>query len=421
MQDDPVFVLVAGEASGDLIGASIIRALLSRVPNAKFVGVGGPFMIEAGLTAWHSLNELSVMGITEVLRHLPRLLRLRTNLADRIKIQKPIVFIGIDAPDFNLGLADKVRSAGIPTVHVVSPSVWAWRQGRLKTIARAIDLMLPLFPFEQAFYESRGQSATCIGHPLADEIPLTAQPSEKALADFFRKSQRCTYDPHAMEPLESVQGGGRYARYLAVLPGSRQGELKYIAPVFLKVMAQLAERYPNLGFLVPCANARRAQQLSALLPLRGENPWVGRVHLAIGGSREAMAAADAVLVASGTATLEAMLLKKPMVVAYRWHMITHAMIAPLVKTPYVSLPNLLAGRMLVPELVQEECTTELVTQAVEQLLSEDADAVASRLQLVSAFTELHKQLQSNAAEKAADEIMRLCGLIPSAPLKEGAM
>lgn len=410
MQDEPIFVLVAGEASGDIIGASIIRALLSRFPKAQVVGVGGPEMVGAGLTAWHPLSALSVMGITEVLRHLPRLLHLRRNIADRIKTIRPTVFIGVDAPDFNLGLAANVRSAGIPTVHVVSPSVWAWREGRLKTIAKSIDLMLPLFPFEQDYYEQRQQAATCIGHPLADEIPLAPVPAEPALTAFLVRSRCGAYDPHADAPLEQVRSDDRPSQYLAVLPGSRQGELKYIAPVFIQVMAQLAERYPNLGFLVPCANARRAAQFQKLLPLPGESPWVGRVHMAIGGSRDAMTASDAVLVASGTATLEAMLLKKPMVVAYRWHALTHAIIAPLVKTPYVALPNLLAGRMLVPELVQAACEPSQVLAEIEPRLSTAPESLAERKQLAVTFTELHQQLQCDAAQVAADAILQLCGL-----------
>lgn len=410
MQDEPIFVLVAGEASGDIIGASIIRALLSRFPKAQVVGVGGPEMVHAGLTAWHPLSALSVMGITEVLRHLPRLLHLRRNIADRIKTIKPTVFIGIDAPDFNLGLAANVRSAGIPTAHVVSPSVWAWREGRLKTIAKSIDLMLPLFPFEKEFYEQRQQAATCIGHPLADEIPLVPAPTADALAAFLARSRHGAYDPHGEAPLEAAGTDDESVQYLAVLPGSRQGELKYIAPVFIQVMAKLAERYPRLGFLVPCANARRAEQFRKMLPLPGENPWVGRIHMAIGGSRDAMTAADAILVASGTATLEAMLLKKPMVVAYRWHALTHAIIAPLVKTPYVALPNLLAGRMLVPELVQAACEPSQVLAEIEPRLSTDPEAKADREKLALAFTELHEQLQCDAAQAAADAILQLCGL-----------
>lgn len=420
MAEKPVFVLVAGEASGDLIGGSIVRALLERYPDASFVGVGGPHMLEAGLTSWYSLNELSVMGIMEVLRHLPRLLLLRRNIADRVITISPTVFIGIDAPDFNLGLAAKVRAAGIPTVHVVSPSVWAWRESRMKTIARAVDLMLPLFPFERDYYVKHQQPATCIGHPLADEIPLSPPPPAPALSEFLLRSKESHYGAIGgvtkgtteIPPVaDEAEQQGR--RYLAVMPGSRQGELKYIAPVFISVMAQLAARYHELHFLVPCANSRRARQIQDMLPLPGEHPWVGRIHMAIGGSRHAIAAAEAVLVASGTATLEAMLLKKPMVVAYRWHPLTHAIIAPLVKTPYVALPNLLAGRMLVPELVQTACSVEQVFDAVNKQLSDDDQSTARRAELLTVYEQLHTQLQCQAAQTAADEILRVSGLSAS--------
>ncbi|MEJ2681278.1 MAG: lipid-A-disaccharide synthase [Gammaproteobacteria bacterium] len=388
--------------------ASLIEALRNRFPEAEFYGVGGPMMVSAGLDMWYPLSVLSVMGITEVLRHLPRLLAFRSQLAERINALAPTAFIGIDAPDFNIGLAAKVRASGQPTVHVVSPSVWAWRRWRLKKITKAIDLMLPLFPFEETFYAEHGLSATCIGHPLADQLPLEPQSSREALASFLalpRYGVAAYVKPCPSDAFEQ--------QWLAVLPGSRQGELKYIAPVFIQTMAVLARKRPNLHFLVPCANAQRAEQFWKLLPLPGEQPWVSRVHFAVGNSRLAMAAADAVLVASGTATLEAMLLKKPMVVAYRWHALTHAIISPLVKTPYVALPNLLAGRRLVPELIQEHCQVPALVHALELYLSSGLSRDSVVRPQREAFDDIHRSLRRDAANTAVTAIEQLCGLTSS--------
>ncbi len=333
----PVFALVAGEDSGDLLGAELIAALRLRFPAARLVGVGGPRMRAAGLEAWHDIGELSVMGIAEVLRHLPRLLRLRAALARRLVRLRPDAFIGIDAPDFNLGLEARLKRVGIPTVHYVSPAIWAWRERRAASIARAADCVLCLFPMEPAIYARYGVSARFVGHPLADRFPL--------LPDRAAARRELAIDPDA--PV------------LAVLPGSRQSEIARLGAIFMRAAIRVGAEIPGLQVVVPAANPRCRSALERL-------PWPPGVRLLDGHADRAMVAADVVLLASGTAALEGMLAKRPLVVGYRIAPLTHALVKGLglLKSSFYSLPNVLAGTELVPELMQRDCTPAKLAAAV---------------------------------------------------------
>lgn len=366
--------IVAGEASGDILGAGLIRALkrLSAEP-IEFEGIGGPLMEAEGLSSRFPMERLSVMGLIEVLGRLWELLGIRKALRDHWLANPPDIFIGIDAPDFNLGLERKLREAGIPTAHYVSPSVWAWRQGRVKKIAKSTDLMLCLLPFEPDCYAGSGVDARFVGHTLADQIPM--QP-DVALA---RKTLG----------LETGQ------RYLALLPGSRGGEVERLGELFLDTAAWLLERQPDLKFLLPAANQARYQQLQSLLAGR-DLP----VQLIDGCSREVMAASEAVLIASGTATLEGMLLKKPLVISYKASPLTYKLIRSMLKVPYVGLPNLLAGEMVAPEIMQNEATVENLGQAL-------LDQLADPLPQISRYNELHQQLALDASVESAKAVLEL--------------
>ncbi len=377
---DPRIGLVAGEMSGDRLGASLMSAVRERMPEVQFEGVGGPLMKAAGLVSLYPMEALSVMGLVEPLKHLPELLRIRRGLVRHFLARPPEVFIGIDAPDFNLGLELKLRRAGIKTTHYVSPSVWAWRQGRIKKIARAVDLMLTLLPFEADFYRQHRVPVTFVGHPLADELPLVPD----------RKAARAALDVTLDE-----------APVLAILPGSRKGEIEHLGRLFLETARYCLLTLPSLRFLIPAANAARRQQLDGLIRDFPDLP----VQVFDGRSHDVMAAADAVLLASGTTALEAMLLKKPMVVSYKTGWLSHAIISRMLKVPYVSLPNLLAGEALVPELLQKDATVERLSEQVLMALaaSEQRGAVLER------FTELHRQLQGDPGQRAADAVLSLAG------------
>jgi lipid-A-disaccharide synthase len=372
--------LVAGEASGDTLGAALIEALRRRFPAAQFAGVAGAKMRAAGCTAWHDIDELAVMGLTEVITHLPRLMKLRASLRTRILEWRPDVFIGVDYKEFNLGLAKLLKRAGLATVQYVSPQVWAWRRDRARTIGESVDLLLCLFPFEPEFYREYGVRAAFVGHPLADQIPMTVD----------RAAARATL------------GVAPGARVLAVLPGSRRGEVDKLAAPFAGAAELLARRYPGLICIAPMVNAalreRFAQRCAAQAP-------TAAVRLLDGQARLALAAADVVLVASGTATLEAALSKRPMVVAYRLGAITAFILRTLglVKVKHFSQPNLLAGAELVPEFFQEAATPENLAAALARWL-DDPDAVAT---LTSRFGRIHEQLRCNGAERAAAEIAEL--------------
>jgi len=370
--------IVAGEMSGDLLGAGLIRAIRARHPDALIEGIGGEQMIAAGFRTLYPLESLSVMGLFEVLAHLPRLLRMRRDLVRYFTADPPDVFVGIDAPDFNLGLERRLRAAGIPTLHYVSPSVWAWRKGRIKTIARSVDRMLTLFPFEAAFYREHAVPVTCVGHPLADMIPAYVDPV----------AARAALHLPGESPL------------IALLPGSRAGEVARLADVFVATMDWCAHRRPGIQFAVALANRSvREIFVRALSRHAGDLP----VRLIDGRAREVMAAADAVLLASGTATLEAMLLKRPMVVAYRLATPTYWLARRLVRLPHFALPNLLAGQALVPEFIQDAVTPDAMGAALLRCL----DDMATREAQVGTFDAIHDQLRRDADGNAALAVLEV--------------
>ncbi len=370
--------LVAGETSGDILGAGLIRALKERVPNARFVGVAGPRMQAEGCEAWYEMEELAVMGIVEVLGRLRRLLHIRADLTKRFSQLQPDVFVGIDAPDFNITLEGNLKQRGIKTIHYVSPSVWAWRQKRVFKIGKATNLVLAFLPFEKAFYDRFNVPCRFIGHTMADAMPL--DPDKNTARD--------------------VLGISHSARCLALLPGSRSSEVEMLSEDFLKTALLLRQRWPDLEIVVPLVNAHRREQFEQIKARVAPDLTA---HLVDGHAREAMIASDAALLASGTAALECMLAKCPMVVGYRMKPFTFWLAKRLVKTDYVSLPNLLAGRELVKERLQEECNPEALAQALIPLLSDGAESH----HLHAIFRELHQQIRCNADEQAADAVLEL--------------
>lgn len=369
--------LVAGEASGDILGAGLMQAIKARHPDAEFIGVGGARMEAEGLKSYFPMERLAVMGLVEVLGRLFELLGRRRQLARDLIAAQPDVFIGIDAPDFNLGLELKLRRAGIKTVHYVSPSVWAWRQKRVLKIREACDLMLTLFPFEAQFYDEHQVPVRFVGHPLADAIPQQAD----------RAAAREALDLPQDEPV------------VALMPGSRGGEVARLGELFLDAAIRLRALRPGIRFLLPCATPERREQLEQMLAGR-DLP----LTLLNGRSHEALAACDAVLIASGTATLEALLYKRPMVVAYRVAPLTYRILKRLVKSPYISLPNLLAERLLVPELIQDAATPEALAQAVAPLI--DGGQVQTE-----GFDVIHRALRRDASVSAADAVIKLAGRV----------
>lgn len=370
--------LVAGETSGDILGAGLIRAIKAQVPDARFVGVPGPLMLAEGCEAWFDMEELAVMGIVEVLERLPRLLKIHRELKRQFTELRPDVFVGIDAPDTNLRIEGYLKKRGIRTIHYVSPSVWAWRQKRVFTIAKATDLVLAFLPFEKAFYDRFNVPCRFIGHTMADAIPLVpdrlAARAKLAIADD--------------------------ALCLALLPGSRKAEVEMLSADFLRTALLLRQTYPNLEIIVPLVNAKRREQFEQIQ--REIAPEL-KVHLVDGKARQVMIASDATLLASGTAALECMLTKCPMVVGYRVKPMTYWIAKKLIKTDYVSLPNLLAGREVVKELLQDDCTPEKLSAALLPLLG-DAE---NRQQIRQTFTELHQLIRCNADEQAAQAVLEL--------------
>lgn len=397
-----LFLLVAGEASGDLLGAGLIEALRERHPDARFAGIGGPRMIAAGLDAWHASAKLAVMGLVEVLPRLAELLAIRRDVARRATALRPDAFIGIDAPDFNLGLERKLKRAGLRTVHYVSPSVWAWREKRAAKIGRSADRVLCLFPMEPPIYARHGVDARFVGHPLADAMPL--EPDRAAA--------------------RAALGLPPDAPVLALLPGSRLGEIARLGADFVAAARLLVERIPNLRIVAPMADAVCRAAFTSLL---AENRETGRgkgkgnerepaspspfplssspFQVTDGRAHEAMFAADAVLLASGTATLEAMLAKKPMVVAYRIAPLTYRIVKGLglLKTERYALPNILAGRELVPERMQDECAPAALTDALLPMLQARAIDPA----LLAEYRRLHLELRRDASRSAAAAIVDL--------------
>ncbi len=366
--------LVAGEASGDILGSGLMQALHEQHPDIEFIGVGGPLMEAAGLQSFFPMERLAVMGLVEVLGRLRELLRRRKELAAWLLEQKPDVFIGIDAPDFNLDLELKLHQQGIKTVHYVSPSVWAWRQKRVLKIREACDLMLCLLPFEARFYEEHQVPVHFVGHPLADSIALEN------------------------DPLAARQQLGlpADARVVALMPGSRGGEVRRLGELFLHSASLLQQRHPELQFVLPAANAARKEQLEQMLAAFPKLP----VTLLDGQSQLALQACDAVLIASGTATLEAMLFKRPMVVAYRLAGLTYRILKLMVKSRHFALPNLLAGETLVPEFIQHAATAENLAAAIEQQLADGSRQTAR-------FLELHQLMRRDASRQAAGAVLQL--------------
>lgn len=373
------FALIAGELSGDILGAALIRALRQRYPQARFSGLTGPRMRVEGCESVGSIEALSLMGIAEVLPAIPRLMRLRANLVERYARERPDVFIGIDAPDFNLGLERRLRDRGLKTVHMVSPSVWAWREGRVHGIAKAVDLMLCLFPFEPAFYARHSVRAAYVGHPLADQLDDSVSPSAGRVA--LGLPERPT---------------------LAVLPGSRGGEVSRLAVPFAQAAARLAAEVPGLQFVTPIAKPSLRPLMQAAIREHAPSlEWT----LLDGQSRQAMQAADAVLLASGTATLEGLLLGRAMVAGYRLAPLTAWLVRRLIKVRHASLPNLLCAQPVVTECLQEECTPERLTAALRPLLLDPAARAAQ----TAAFTAVRQELRRDAGLLAAEAISGLLG------------
>ncbi len=373
----PRFGMVAGEASGDLLASLLLAGLTSHWPTMKAGGIGGPHMAAQGFDAWWPSQRLAVNGFVDALGQFLSLWSLRRELGDRLLRDRPTAFIGIDAPDFNLGLERRLKSAGLKAVHFVCPSIWAWRGGRIKHIADCVDHVLCLFPFEPALLHKAGIAATYVGHPLADQIPL----------DPPRASARAAL---GLADTDTV---------IALLPGSRMGELRDVAPVFLQAAVLLQQRRPDLRFVLP-ASAGLQTVLQALL--RVHAPGVA-VQLLDGRAHEALAACDTTLIASGTATLEAALFKRPMVIGYRSHWLNAMLFKRLSYLPYVGLPNILCGEFVVPELLQADCQASALADAV---LAQLEDSVRAE-RLASRFTEMHLQLRRDTARRATDAIAQI--------------
>ena len=379
-QKSPLIALVAGEVSGDILGAGLINALKLHYPNARFIGVAGEQMKKAGCETLFEMEELSVMGLAEVLKHLPRLLKRRKQVIETMLEMKPDVFIGIDAPDFNLTVEEKLKANGIKTIHYVSPSVWAWRQNRVHKIKRATDLVLAFLPFEKAFYDKFDTPCRFIGHTMADVIALK---------------------PNRTEACEKL-GLDESKRYVAILMGSRGSEIQFLAEPFLKTAQLLKEKHPDLEFLVPMVNEKRQAQLEAI---KANIAPELELHILQGQARQAMIAAECTLLASGTAALEAMLCKSPMVVGYKMKPLTYWLAKKLVKTEYISLPNLLANAPLVPEMIQEECNPDNLAWSLNHYLSNDVESLKQKNELKHRFTDLHKLIQCDADAQAAQAVV----------------
>jgi lipid-A-disaccharide synthase len=373
----PLIGMVAGEASGDFLGATLIAALKKRVPGARFAGIGGPKMQAQGFDSWHPMEHLAVRGYAEVLRHYLAITSMRRTLFRRLAAASPSVFIGIDAPDFNLALERWLKKRSVATVHYVSPSVWAWRGGRIRSIGRSAGRMLVLFPFEEQIYRDAGIAVNYVGHPLADVIPMQDQTAA------------------AREQLQLPPA----ATVIALLPGSRQSELAYMAKTFIQTAKLIARQRPTTRFLVPMASRETRDMFET--ELYAEQAESLPITILFGHAREAIAAANVVLVASGTATLETGLFRKPMVITYKMASSSWKLMSRLRYQPWVGLPNIIAGRFVVPEFLQDEATPENLAQA---LLNELGDASVRR-GLSQEFDSMHRLLRHNAAERAADAVM----------------
>ncbi|WP_192074262.1 lipid-A-disaccharide synthase [Vibrio sp. S12_S33] len=370
--------IVVGELSGDTLGEGFIKAIKQQYSNAEFVGIGGPKMMAQGCKSLFEMEELAVMGLVEVLGRLPRLLKVKAQLVKYFKDNPPDVFVGIDAPDFNLRLELDLKKAGIKTVHYVSPSVWAWRPKRIFKIDAATDLVLAFLPFEKAFYDKYQVACEFVGHTLADAIPL--QPDKMAARELLR--------------LEAAK------QWLAVLPGSRGGEVGLIAKPFIETCRQIKQKYPDIGFVVAAVNSKRRQQFEEIWQATAPELDFMIVE---DTARNVITAADAVLLASGTVALECMLLKRPMVVGYKVNRLTGWLVQKLAITEYVSLPNILAGEELVKEFILDQCEAEFLYPEVDKMLSGDNSTLIER------FTEMHQWIRKDADKQAAKAVLTLIG------------
>lgn len=370
--------VVAGEPSGDFLGGGLIRCLAKRYPQARFEGIGGPEMQKAGLQSLYPLEALSVMGLVEVLRHLPRLLRIRRCLARRWEADPPDAFVGIDAPDFNLPLARRLRGKGITTVQYVSPTVWAWREGRIKTLRAAVDQVLCIYPFEHDYFSERKLSSQFVGHPMADSVPLEQDPAD---------ARRALGLP--------IQG-----LLLAILPGSRLSEVNRLGPVFVNALELIFAQCPSLQVVIPCATPALRAVLTQQL---AHTDLADQVLLLDGQAQQALIAADAGLIASGTATLEALLCRCPAVMAYKVNGFSAALGRRLIRVPYFAMPNLMAGEALIPEFIQEQATPRPIANAVLERLQNPA----LRAEMNRRFAELHHKLRQRADESAAAAVSEL--------------
>jgi len=379
MSNAPLIGIVAGEKSGDILGAGLISALRKKYPNAEFSGIGGRDMIALGFNSLADMDRLSVMGFVEPLGRLPELFALKKRLRKFFVKRRPLVFIGIDSPDFNLRLEEELKQESIKTVHYVSPSLWAYREKRIHNVKRAVDLMLTLFPFETAVYTRHGIDVKCVGHPLADTID-------------FEDNKLSSREHLGLSADDAV---------VALMPGSRGGEIKRLAPVFFAAAVESLEYCPKLKFLIPHSSAVNKAKIDALL--RKESIIRGEQFISVEDSQAAISAADLVVLSSGTATLEAMLLRRPMIVGYKLAKITFAIASRMVKIPYVALPNLLAGRQLVPEYIQHDLTVDKVCEGIVRHMTGTED----HGELMREFERIHKSLRLDASSAAAQAIASL--------------
>ncbi len=373
------FGIVAGEKSGDILGASLIEALRTYYPDAEFVGVAGPAMLELGSKSITPMDRLSVMGFVETLSRLPELLKLKKDLQECFTAHKPAAFIGIDSPDFNLRLAANLHAQGIKTVHYVSPSVWAYRQRRIRKIKQSIDLMLTLFPFETEIYKQHSVPVACVGHPLADQIGL----------EDYKSANRADLGIAKNEPV------------IVLMPGSRAGEIKRLAPTFFEAAISSLCKHSDLRFVIPFSGIEAKAQISNLM--RSANIFESEQFQLIDNSHKAISAADLVVMASGTATLEGLLLRRPMIICYKLAPITYAIGSRLLKIPYVGLPNLLAGQKLIPEYLQKEVSVNNLVAEIDRFIKEPE----SFNQALKSFEDIHKLLRGGASQKAAAAVVKL--------------
>jgi lipid-A-disaccharide synthase len=375
----PRIAMVAGEPSGDLLGSRLIEGLRKRYPQARFFGIGGPKMQAAGFQSWFDQERLAVRGLVEVVKHLPELFSMRSNLIRQIVAEKPHLYIGVDAPDFNLGIEKRLRGHGIKTAHVVSPTVWAWRRGRIKTIRAAVSHMLVLLPFEEAIYREAGVPVTFIGHPLADEIPETID--RAVMADYLRLKTD--------------------APIITLLPGSRQSEVEQMAEPLIETAKLIHRKLPKAVFLAPFVTRQTRDRFEEKLYRLGANDLPFK--LLFGHAHDALSASDIAIATSGTVTLEAALLRCPMIVAYRVAPLSYAIAKRVIRVKYIGLPNILADRWVVPEFIQDEMTPANLAQAALNLL-QDTNV---RLKVSEHFSAVHRLMRRDAADRAAEALMPL--------------